>query len=318
MVAARTSATGARAERRHGRPRRRRVRAARVLRLGHRDAEHRPARQERRALRQLPHHRAVLAHPVLPSDRPQPSFERNGARRGSRPGFPRVLRSDPASKRLPLRDPRGERVRLGRGGQVAPHTRGRDARGRAARELAGRARLPALVRVPWWRDPPVRAQPVPGQPCSSAPAAPRTGVPRHRGPGRPGDPVSRGGSVRRAGPALLPVLRHWRMPLPPPRATGMDRPLSRPVRRRLGRMARRDVRAATGVRAPPRGHGALTASALGPGLVGPRTRGSGRRRALHGVLRRVPLTRRRADRAPRGVPRGDRRAGQHDRGGRLR
>ena len=56
------------------RARRRRLRAARLLRLRHRDTDHRPARGRRRAPRQLPHHRAVLADAVVPAHRAQPSL----------------------------------------------------------------------------------------------------------------------------------------------------------------------------------------------------------------------------------------------------
>ena len=50
------------------------------------------------------------------------------------------------------------RLRPDRRRQVAPHARGRDPLRRAPRLVAVRARLPALVRLPRRRDPPVRAR----------------------------------------------------------------------------------------------------------------------------------------------------------------
>ena len=79
----------------------------------------------------------------------------------------------------------------------------------------------------------------------------------------------------------------------------------------LGRVARGHVRAPDRERRAPGAHEAVAPPALGArvGLAegrGPRGRGP-----VHGVLRRVPLVHRRADRAPARVPRPDRRPRQH-------
>ena len=167
--------------------------------------EHRPARGRRRALRQLPHHRALLADPVVPAHRAQPPLERHGTRRRPRRRVPRLQRSHPARERLPLRDPRGQRVRPARRRQVAPHPGGRDALRRAARHWPCRARLPALVRVPRRRDPPVRAEPVPRQPRGAPAAHARARATTSPRTWPTGDPVPRRDPLGRARPAVLPA-----------------------------------------------------------------------------------------------------------------
>ena len=111
------------AKRGAGGPRRRGVRPARLLRLGHRHPGLRPPGRRRRAPGQLPDHRPVLAHPGLPADWAQPPPQRDGA--GGRPGhgLPGVLGEAAPGERLPLRDPAGPRLRHLRRRQVAPHPR---------------------------------------------------------------------------------------------------------------------------------------------------------------------------------------------------
>ena len=58
-------------------PRRRRVRRPRLLRLGDRHADDRPARGRRAALHQLPRDAAVLTHPGVPADRTEPPLGRH-------------------------------------------------------------------------------------------------------------------------------------------------------------------------------------------------------------------------------------------------
>ena len=94
-----------RAQRAVHRARRRRLRAARLLRLRHRDPQHRPARGRRRAALELPHHRALLADALVPAHRPQPPQQRHGPGRRPRVRLPRLLGRHPPRERLPLRDP---------------------------------------------------------------------------------------------------------------------------------------------------------------------------------------------------------------------
>ena len=112
------------------------------------------------------------------------------------------------------------RLRADRRRQVAPHARGRDALRRAARHVAVRPRLPALVRLPRRRDPPVRAEPVPGQPPRCArPARPTEGYHLTRGPRRP-TPSRTSATLRSVEPdaPFFLLLRHRRVPLAAPRA----------------------------------------------------------------------------------------------------
>ena len=87
---------------------------------------------------QLPHDRAVLADPGLPAHRAQPPHQRHGPHRRVRRRLPRLQRDDPARERLPVRDPRAQRLRHVRGRQVAPHAGRRHDDGRA-RATAGRS-----------------------------------------------------------------------------------------------------------------------------------------------------------------------------------
>ncbi len=107
------------------RARRRRLRAARLLRLRSRHADLRRARGRRAPLSQLPHDRALLAHPVVPDDRAQPPRQRHGPHHGSRDGLPRLRRAHPERQSVPLGDPRPARLRGLGDRQVAPHARRR-------------------------------------------------------------------------------------------------------------------------------------------------------------------------------------------------
>ena len=148
VVAPGAHPAGGRAERRARRPRRRRVRPARLLRIRHRDPEDRRVGGRGDPPDQLPHHRALLAHPGLPAHRPKPPPQRHGSRR--RPGhrFPRLLGPATAGERLLVRNAAHGRLRHLRRRQVAPQSRGRDEHGRLARHVAARARLRPLVRIP--------------------------------------------------------------------------------------------------------------------------------------------------------------------------
>ena len=168
---------------------------------------------------------------------------------------------------------------------AAPATRGR---------AAG---LPTLVRVPRRRDASVRADAVPGQPRRPTAGASGGRLSPQRRSRRPRHPLPRRAAIGRARQALLPLLRHRRVPLAASRTGGIHRALPRPVRRRLGRVAREDVRSPTRARPPAIEHAALAAPVVGSGVGHDGTGGPARRGAVHGVLRRVLVARRRADRS---------------------
>ena len=73
---------------------------------------------------------------------------------------------------------------------------------------------------------------------SSPPGTLRGRLPPHRGPRGPGHRVPRGPAPRRRRQAVAALPRHGGLPLAPPGARRLDRPLPRPVRRRLGPLAR--------------------------------------------------------------------------------
>ncbi len=152
-------------------------------------------------------------------------------------GFPGLQRRGAQGERLPVRDPPAARVRHLRRGQVAPDPGRRDVHGRAPPQLAPGPGLRPVVRLPRRRDPSVRAGAVPRQPLGGPAPLGRRGLSPECRPGRPGHrPAGRPASRRRR-TALLPVLLHRRLPLAPPRAPGVDRPLPGPLRPGVGRLA---------------------------------------------------------------------------------
>ena len=235
-------------------------------------------------------------------------------------GFPGYDGCIPKANALPLGDPRAARLRGVGHRQVAPHTGRRAEPGGAARPVAARPRLRAVLRVLRRRDAPERARARPRQPLRRRAARRERRLPPHRGPRRSRDRVRARPPAGRRGQAVLRVPVPGCMSLAAPRATRVDRALPRPLRRRVGRVAR------TGARAPDRdgvaavAHGALGAAGVGSGVGGPHRRRTPGLRALHGGVRGLPVAR-----GPpcRPVPRragGHRRSRQHgrDRGVRQR
>ena len=188
-MAAGARAARERAQRADRRARRRRLRAARLLRLRHRHPQHRPPRGRRRAVLELPHHGALLTDALVSPHRPQPPQQRHGPGRRPRLGLPRLLRRHPSRQRLPLRDPPRPGLRDVCGGQVASHARRRDAHGRRSQLVAARSWVRPLVRVPRWRDPPVRPHALLRQPLGPTAAHHRRGLPPQRRSRRPRDRV---------------------------------------------------------------------------------------------------------------------------------
>ena len=129
---------GRRAERRLHRARRRRLLGDELLRRPDRDAEHRPDRRRGRALHAVAHHRAVLADPLVPADRPQPHAQQHGLHHRGGDRLPERERHDPARERDALGDPRRARLEHLHGRQVAPVPDRRD-EPRRRRGATGRA-----------------------------------------------------------------------------------------------------------------------------------------------------------------------------------
>ncbi len=216
---------------------RRRIRPVRVLRVRHRNAVLRPVGRRRAAVRELPHHRVVLADEGLPAHGPQPPFERHGSGGRARGRLPRLQLDHPEGERVPLRDPPRGRLRDVRGRQVAPHAGHRDGCGQPSRQVAARPWVRPVLRLHGRRDRPVPPRARVGQPADRAAPHARGGVPPHRGPRRPRHPLHVRPARRVTRPAVLPVVHARRVPRPAPGAGELHRSVPRPVRPRLGRVA---------------------------------------------------------------------------------
>ena len=164
------------------------------------------------------------------------------------------------------------------------------------RELAARPRLRPVVRIPRRRDTPVRPALFHDNHAVLAPGSYEDGY--HLSADLADRAIEFLADLRAVDeeqPVLL-LPRDRRVPLAAPRAARMDRALPRPLRPRAGtRGATRPSPASSRWGCCPRTR-ALAPAALGPRVGHALARRPGGGRALHGVLRRVPLVHRRADR----------------------
>ena len=234
------------------RPRRHGLRPAGLLRQPDRDAQLRRARRRGPALQQHAHHGAVLAEPFLHRHGAQPPQQQHGLHHRARLGLPRLQRRRPLRERLPLRDAARARLQHLHGRQVAPDAEQPGDGRRPVHALAAGTRLRALLRLPRRRHEPVVSRPRLRQPPGRTAGDARGGLPPHARPRRQVDRVHRRRKADRPRQALLPapLLRsHARAA---PRAQGVGRQVRRPVRRRLGRLPREDLRPAEGAGHRPR------------------------------------------------------------------
>ena len=144
------AATGGRRlpERAVHRARRRRLRAAGLLRQPDRDAEPGRAGRGRPAVYQYAHHGAVLPVAVVHHHRAQSPRQRHGGDQRARDRLPGLQRPDPVRERFPVGDAAAARLQHLHGRQVPPDALGIRIGGGAVRPLAARARFRALLRVP--------------------------------------------------------------------------------------------------------------------------------------------------------------------------
>ena len=319
VVAGAAPRAARRAERAAGRPRRRRLRAARLLRLRHRDAGARRPRGARAALHELPHHRALLADARLPAHRAQPPLERHGPRH--RAGDRASPATTPASRAATASCPRCScRTAMPRRRSASGISRRRTSATSRRRARAGRSAAASSASTassaarrtssrPRWCTTTTRSTP----PRSIAEGYHLTE-----------DLVDRGiALVRdlradRRGQAVLHVLLHRRLPLAAPGAAPMDRALSRPLRPRLGRLARGDARAPDRVGLLPAG----TELSPRPDWVPAWDALSADERRVYArymeAFAGLPLPHRPSPRPPARVPRDDRRSRQHAGAGAVR
>ena len=143
---------------------------------------------------------------------------------------PERQRDDPAGERHAARDPGRARLEHLHGRQVAPVPDRRDERRLDAAELAVRARVRALLRVPGRGDQPVVPGPGLRQPPGGPAEVPGRGLSPDRGPDRQGAGVHQGRQDGRAGQAVLPVLRARRGARAAPCLEGMGRQVQGPLR----------------------------------------------------------------------------------------
>ena len=235
------------AQRGADRARRPGLRAARVLRLRHRD----PAIDGLAAdgLRYNHFHVTSLCSPTRAClhDRPQPPRGRHGLphrpARWRSPGYTgRVPQSAATLPRRPARRAATTRTAIGKWHLVPSGERSR--RG-PVRPLAARVRVRALLRVPAGRHQPLGPAPRRATTTtSSSPSRPTRRLPPHRGPRRRA-PSGRSPTQHEAAPdqAVLPLLRARRDARAASRHARVGRALPRRVRRRVGAVARRGVRA---------------------------------------------------------------------------
>ena len=166
--------------------RRRRLRAARLLRLGHPHADVRPARRRWPALSatSTPRRSARPTRACLLTGR---NHHSNGVGiiQEMATGFPGYNGMVPQGKRLPVRDAAGAGLRDARHRQVAPDAGQRIRVGRVEGALAAVPRVRALLRFHRRQDEPVGADAGARQPLHRSAAGAGRGLSPQRRPGRP-------------------------------------------------------------------------------------------------------------------------------------
>ena len=303
-MATRAHGARGRTQRRAGRARRRRVRPARLLRLGHRHPGHSTAWPPRGS--------AWPTSTPPPCARPPGPACSPGATTTAAAwaGWPTWPPATPGYWGKPPRE-NGFLSEILRANGYATYAVGKwhlspeDETNMAglAGHLAPRAGLRPLVRLPRRRDPPVRARPVPRQPRRAATPDRRGGLPPERGPGRPGHRVRRrpAGGRRRPPFFLYFCTGACHSPHQAPAEwieryrgrfdEGWDAWRERTFARQLG--AGRLPEGTVFSPRPP----------WVPAWDDSGRAGAGAGRAVHGVLRRLPLLHRRPDRPAVGLPR---------------
>ncbi len=243
--------------------------------------------------------RPVLAHPGLRAHGSQPPLGRH--RSGHRPGHrvPRLRRPHPGVGRpcCPRCScPHGYAAYAVGKWHLTPEEDLHLGAPRSTWPLGPRLR--ALLRVHRRRDEPVRARAHPRQPPGRATPLGRRRLPPQRGPGRPRHRVHRRPAPRPAGPAVPPPPGPGRLPLAPPGSRSAGSSTTGVASTRdgtawraatLGPPARARADRAEGVELSPRPDWVPAWDSLERRRAAPL-------RPLHGVLRRLALPCRRADR----------------------
>ncbi len=241
--------------------------------------------QERAALQQLSHHRAVLADAHGTQDRPQPPRRQHGLHHGDRHGVPGQHRQGSEQRRAAGRDAAAERLQH-----------------RRLRQVARTAAWEASVSGPFDRWP---THPgfdkfygfMGGETNQWAPfiydgmhqveLPDRSELSLHDRHDQPGHRVDQVSEVAHAGQAVLHVFRAGCHARAAPCAEGVDRPLQGQVRPGLGQDARGNARAADQARRRARRHQARAQTRGHQGLGHAFTRRKEALRPPDGGVRRV-------------------------------
>ena len=269
---------GGRAERADRAARRRRLRRVERVRRAGRHADGRAAGGRRAEVHALPHDGAVLADAgraaVAGATTTRSAWAGSPRSRPSAPGYSSMR---PEHVRAAGRDPQAQRLRDGARRQVPRGAGVGDQPGRPVRSLAqpgnGFEYFYGFIGGETNQYYPALHEGTKAvEPARDA----RAGLPPDGGPGRPRDRVGAPAEGAHARPAVLPVLRARRDAHAAPRAQGVGGPVQGPVRRRLGRAARADLRAPAGARRDPGGRRADRAPRRDPRVGGHGRARSGR------------------------------------------
>ena len=259
-------------------------------------AERRAARRQRSQVQPLPHDRTLLADAPGAADRTEPPRGRHGRDHRDRDVGAGLQLDPPEHVRAARRDDEAERLLDRAVRQVPRGARLGDEPDGPVQRLADGVGVRALLRLHRRRDEPVRARDLPRHGADRAAQDGGGGLPLHRGHDRPGDRLDQAAEGADGGQAVLHLLRTRRDARAPSRADGVVGQVQGPVRRRLGRAPRADVRPAEGARRDPGRRGADRAPGGDPRLGRHARRPEAGARPPDGGLRRLP----RAHRPPRG------------------
>ena len=313
MVARGRPRTDRGAERDRGGARRCRLRPVRLLRLRYCNPDLRPARRRWSALFELPHHSPVLPHPRGAVERPQSPQQLDGENHRVGLGISRLQLPHPARERLPVGDPARCRLRDLRTGQVASRPGDPDRCGQPEGQVAARAWLRTVLRIPRRRNRSVRSRPGARQLPRPAATNARGGLPPHRGHHRRGHRLPRRPARFDAAAAVLHVVRPRRLPRTPSGAGLLHRRLPGALRSGVGSVARTGFRTATRERVGARGNPVVVAAGLGAGVGLVERRRTAPRRTNDGGIRRISHPHRRPGRSATRLCRTSGRGRQHHR-----
>ena len=184
----------------------------------------------------------------MPAHRSQPPHRRPGGDYRALARLSSAQRHHGVRARHAARDPGQQRLQHLLRRQVAPDPTGRDNRSRPLRQVAARPRLRALLRLPWRRHRPVSPRAHLRQPLGAGARHASRGLPPQRRPGRSRHRLHQGRARGRSRQAVPPLVRHRLRSRAPSGRAGVGQPLPWSLRRGLGCLSGRGLRAPEGAR----------------------------------------------------------------------